>query len=221
MITRQPHAPSRRYQRRLVRFGRRLEQSGLVQSFRALAVAARVHTGWRKDGQTREFEHQMEIAEYLMTLAPGLPPLDDVVATALLHDICEDHGVSPRYVADEFGAVVGRAVWLLTRRHGEIRKPLPMYFEAIAQDVVASVVKGADRIHNLQSMPGVFSARKQREYINETVKYVLPMLTSASERTPQMRATYDNLRVVILGQIALLTYHRPFPGEKGQSPRGF
>lgn len=199
---------SRRYRLRLARFSRRLTQLGLVQSFRALAVAARVHTGWRKDGTTRALVHQIEIAEYLMTLAPGLPPLDDVIAVALLHDIIEDHGIAPQYVSHEFGDVVGRAVWLLTRRHGDVRKPLQGYFKGIAQNALASVVKGADRIHNLQSMPGVFTVRKQRQYIDETVEHVLPMLAEARARMPQFGATYENLRVVLLGQIALLTYQR-------------
>lgn len=68
-------------------------------------------------------------------------------------------------------------------------------------DPIASLAKGIDRMHNHQSMHGVFSAEKQKSCIEETETYILPMLHVARNQFPQQEAAYQNIKHVLQTQI--------------------
>jgi len=65
-------------------------------------------------------------------------------------------------------------------------------------------VKGADRIHNVQTMLGVFDLAKQQEYIHETEEYILPTLKEARRRFPHQEPAYENIKHMLQSQIELL-----------------
>ena len=77
-------------------------------------------------------------------------------------------------------------------------------FAAIGGDPVASVVKPADRIHNLQSMVGVFDAAKMRSYIAETEKHFLPMLRRSRRLFVDQEPAYENAKWLMVSQLELL-----------------
>ena len=60
---------------------------------KAMAFAERRHTGLRKDGKTREFQHMLEVALHITTLR-DIAFEEATIAAALLHDVREDCGVS-------------------------------------------------------------------------------------------------------------------------------
>jgi hypothetical protein len=180
-----------------------LRDRGYARALRALEFARERHRGRRRDGVTPEFQHQVEIALYLTTLK-DLPDEEQALTVALLHDVVEDYDVAPEELERLFGADVARRVWLLTKIYrGEAKDP-DAYFDAISRDPIASLVKGADRVHNLQSMVGVFSPDKQREYADEAERRFLPMLKDAERRFPGHGAAYRNIRHMIKSQLALI-----------------
>ena len=69
---------------------------------------------------------------------------------------------------------------------------------------IASVVKGADRIHNVQTMIDVFTYEKQKEYIRETQEFIVPMLKEARRRFPRQEPAYENIQHVLVSQAELL-----------------
>ena len=170
----------------------------------ALEYAHSYHQGTRKDGFTPEFQHQLEIAHYLRTLAPSLTRPAIVLAAALLHDVAEDFDIAFEELEARFGKEITDVVRLLTKKHRGIVVPPEEYFARIAENEEASVIKGADRIHNLQSMLGVFSLTKQASYCEEVRKYFLPMLKAARRTFSRQEAVYENIKLVLNSQLQML-----------------
>jgi len=170
----------------------------------ALEFAAKYHTGKRKDGKTKEYFHQLSIGRYVKSIATSLEFPEATLATVFLHDICEDYDVSVDEIKERFGEQVSRAVMLMTKVFGDYRKPDTEYYRDMTRCKIASVAKGADRIHNIQTMIGVFTYEKQKEYIEETETFILPLLKEARRTFPEQEPAYENVRHVLVSQIELL-----------------
>jgi len=170
----------------------------------AMEFASSFHTGLRKDGKTPEFEHQLSIANFLRTLENSLDKPEETLAAAFLHDVCEDYDVSFEEIHSKFGDEVGIAVNSLTKKYRGYKEDIKVYYKNIAADNIASIVKGADRIHNVQSMQGVFSLDKQRKYIKETNELVLPMLKEARRTFTKQEPAYENIKHVLKTQLELI-----------------
>lgn len=166
----------------------------------ALEFAASYHVGLRKDNKTPEFQHQIEIAHYLRTLLPSMLFPQETLTAALLHDVTEDYAVADSVIGGQYGEDVGKAVFLLNKNN----KLAGDYFDELALNPIGSIVKGADRIHNLQTMIGVFSHEKQVKYIDETETYFMPMLKDARRNFPFQEAAYENIKHVLRSQVELI-----------------
>ncbi len=173
-------------------------------ALKALEYASSLHTGVRKDGTTREFAHQLSIGRYVRSLAAVLQHPEETLAAVFLHDVSEDYGVSLEELTDRFAPSVANAVWVLTRKYRGTRTPDERYFAEVATHPIASIVKGADRVHNVQTMLGVFTVEKQRSYVQDTEHHVLPMLKQARRQFPRQEAAYENLQHMLVSQIELL-----------------
>lgn len=174
---------------------------GYYQAADALEFAASYHTGFRKDGKTPEFQHQIEIAHYLRSLLPSLLYPEDTITAALLHDTPEDYDVKSDVIEKRYNKRVAMATELLNKHRWSSKE---IQFDAMAEDAIASIVKGGDRSHNLQSMVGVFRPQKQLEYINEAETYFLPMLKKARRKFVKQELAYENIKHVLQTQIQLL-----------------
>lgn len=110
---------------------------------------------------------------------------DNTIATILLHDVCEDCGVS---VAElPVNDIVKRGVELMTFTvmDGETKEIAKRrYYNMLLQSREASVTKLIDRCHNVSSMAGTFTVEKLKSYIDETRDYVLPLLRQVKDAYP-------------------------------------
>ena len=157
--------------------------AGMKETLKALAFAREKHAGQlRKDGQPY-IVHPLTMA--CNALGMGIKD-DTVVATILLHDVCEDCGVS---VAElPMSQPVKRGVELMTFRimDGETKEIAKnRYYNMILQSREATLTKLIDRCHNVSSMAGTFSVAKLKSYIEETRHYVLPLLKKAKSVYPE------------------------------------
>jgi (p)ppGpp synthase/HD superfamily hydrolase len=184
--------------------GRAEENPSYYLPLKALEFAERYHTGKRKDGVTPEYQHQMEIAQYLRTQARSLLFPAETIAAALLHDVMEDYDIPMEVMVAEFGERIAQAVWKLTKVHCGVKKSMEEYFREIATCPIASAVKGADRVNNLQSMLGVFTIPKQISYAQEVRDLFLPMLKTARRLFPQQESVYQNIKLVLTSQLEML-----------------
>lgn len=167
----------------------------------ALEYTKDIHTGFRKDGATPEFQHQLEITHYLHTISGNLIHPGKTMAVSFLHDVPEDYDISFHEIEGKFGPEISHSVELLTKKYRGNHKDISKYFEAIAEDPIASVVKGADRINNQQSMLGVFTPEKMGSYITETRTHIVPMLKVARRKFVLQEAAYENLKFILNSQM--------------------
>lgn len=170
---------------------------------KAMEFGLKYHQGVRKDGQTPEFHHQLTIAGYVRTL-PKLKFPEETLAVCFLHDVVEDYDVSLSEIERRFGKDIRGPVGLLSRKIAGYEAKTEAYYKAMADDPIASIVKGGDRIHNFQTMVEVFDSDKQRRYIKECNDYILPMIKAARRRFPEQEPAYENIRHVLLSQIGLI-----------------
>lgn len=173
---------------------------GFYETADAFEFAGNHHDGLRKDGKTPEFQHQIQIAHYIRTLLPSLEHPAETLTAIALHDLCEDKDIDHSEIYNRYGQLVGEAVFLLDKNG----KTTANYFDGIAGNRIASIVKGGDRIHNLQSMIGVFSSDKQQDYVKEVEDYFLPMLKIARRSFLKQEAAYENIKHMLESQVELL-----------------
>ena len=171
---------------------------GLYQTKKALAFAREKHNGqYRKPGHSAEripyIYHPLLLTCHALAL--GLED-DDLLSAGLLHDVCEDCGVeiSELPVND----TTREAVRLLTKpeNFGKTDPEYRTYYEGIAGNRIALIVKLLDRCNNISSMATSFTDEHMAEYIKETQEYIHPLMKRARDEYPE----YSN-------QLFLIRYH--------------
>lgn len=165
--------------------------------------------GFRKDGITPNFMHAMEVLAYVMTL-PGLRYPAETYAAAILHDVLEDTATTRQELQDSFGNRVTVAVVKLSKViEGSKVMHLEHYFDGMVEDEIASIVKGADRGSNQGAMDGVFGIQKQIEQLEETERFILPMIKLARDLHADQYHAYMNIKLLLTTQIKLFrSIHR-------------
>ena len=142
------------------------------ETAKALLFAKEKHAGaYRKPKAAKipYINHPLTMACH--AFAMGLEE-DALLAAVLLHDVVEDCGVAPEELP--VSPEVRRIVALVTK------PPKPYseddYYDRIAEDPKACVVKCIDRCNNLSSMSTGFTDEKIAEYVKETEKYYRKLL---------------------------------------------
>lgn len=172
----------------------------------AMELGLSLHTGFRKDGKTPEFQHQISQANYIRTLEKMLIYPEKNLVVAFLHDIVEDEGYPLEEIYEYYGNKSGLGVSTMTKPKGFQKTDVDYqrYYENMHLDPLASINKPVDRIHNHQTMSGVFTPTKQLAYITETRTYIFPMLKKARKKFPKQESAYQNLKTVLTLQVELI-----------------
>lgn len=191
-------------QKRLIVLRSWLGAKEYFNALKALEFAMLYHTGTRKDGINPEFSHQILIAMYIKTLSKSLLFPEETLITIFCHDLVEDHDIDLSLISEKFGERSSHSVDLMTKKTSGMEKVPEYYYEEIATDPISSVCKGGDRIHNIQSMPNVFTREKQKQYISETETLILPMIKQAKRNFPEQEPIYENIKLVLVSQIELI-----------------
>jgi guanosine-3',5'-bis(diphosphate) 3'-pyrophosphohydrolase len=123
------------------------------------------------------FHHPYQVAKILAKEVP----LDDIsIASALLHDVVEDTGISLKFLRQEFGEEVADIVDGVTKISGVFKGQDITQAEnyrkmllSMVKDVRVMLVKFADRIHNMRTLEYV-KPEKQRRIAKETLEIYAP-----------------------------------------------
>lgn len=197
-----------RHQKQLATMRAWLDGRRYYRAIKALELMRSHESGTRKDGFTPKAHHQLSIARLLSTLEPHFMFPEDTMIVAFLHDDLEDHSDvnTLELIRRDFGDNVASGVWSVTKKCPAVGvvKTYDSYFGGLARDPIGSLVKLADRAHNYQTMPGVFSENKQREYLSELDTRFLPIVKEARRNFPSQYAAYENLKILLRCQAALL-----------------
>lgn len=160
----------------------------MKQTLCALAFARSKHDGQLRKSGEPYIVHPLTMACDALSL--GIKD-DNTVATILLHDVCEDCGVS---VAElPVNGIVKRGVELMTFTvmDGETKEIAKRrYYNMLLQSREAAVTKLIDRCHNVSSMAGTFTVEKLKSYIAETREYVLPLLRQVKDAPRRIKYSF-------------------------------
>lgn len=185
-----------KYTKQLITLRSYLQGKNYYKALEALELGLELATGYRKDGVTPEYQHSIELCLHIMTLKQVVYE-EETHCAALLHDLREDYNLTDFFIRSKFGDKVADAVEKLSKVvHGE-KKDMKTYFAEIATCQIASLIKAVDRINNLNSMIGVFTIKKQREYLEEVDEYFIPMLKKVRNKFPQQSLTFYSLLLSI------------------------
>ena len=147
----------------------------LSDTLKAVDFAVEAHEGQkRKKSDTPYIYHPLNMACHALSM--GIRE-DEVIAGILLHDVVEDCGktVEELPVGDEAKEIVR----LMTHEkvNGSDRdKVMEAYYQALAENPKAALVKCIDRCNNLTTMSWGLSRERIYRMISETEKYYPTLL---------------------------------------------
>ena len=161
----------------------------LDQTYRALGYMRERHAGQlRKKAKfttadVQYINHPLMMA--CQAVAYGIK--DDALLTAiLLHDVVEDTGVTKEELpfTEEVQTIVGLVSFSVPEgmTKEEAKKA---YYQKIAGNAKACVVKILDRCNNVSTMAASFRREKLIEYVTETEEYVLPIMNVIKSKYPE------------------------------------
>lgn len=159
---------------------------------KAINAAQVLHSGQTRKSGEPYIDHPMRVCSSLV----ALQVYDEkILSTAILHDVLEDCEIDHKGLTLQFGISqeIVSFVNVLTKIKGA---DTGLYYKRIFECPVATMVKIADRCHNVSTMAGVFSKDKLEKYLVETDEFVMPLVKSARRFYPE----YSN-------QIISMKYH--------------
>ena len=171
----------------------------MEETVQALSFARKMHAGqYRKSGE-EYIIHPLTMACHALSL--GMAD-DTLISTILLHDVCEDCGVSPQELPVSPEVRRGVELMTFTVLEGETKDAAKRrYYDRLGENKTAAVTKLIDRCHNVSTMAGTFSKEKMKAYIEETREYVLPLLCRTGERYPDLAGVLFSIRYHITSVI--------------------
>ena len=133
---------------------------------KAIVFTKKWHDGQKRKTGEPYYTHPLEVA---MVTAQYKFKTHMVIA-AILHDVVEDSDCTLELIEKEFTPRIAEIVGLLTRKHEgkkiTIMESMNKIFDAM--DYEALLIKGIDRMHNLQTI-GAMSQQKRKKIAEETI----------------------------------------------------
>lgn len=177
---------------------------GMTDTLKALPFAREKHIGQLRRGkeQIPYIYHPLLVSCHALAL--GLDE-DALVAAALLHDVCEDCGVLPEElpVSEE----TRETVRLLTKDDspaGKTTEGKEKYFEGIAGNRLAIMIKLLDRCQNVSGMALSFTPKRMARYIRETEEWIYPLFEKAKKSWPEYASQVFLLKYQIVSIVQSL-----------------
>ena len=148
---------------------------------KAYKTADIAHCGQLRDQNTPYFEHPLSVVHILLE---ELNIHDiELLCAALLHDVLEDSDMTYEQLTGLFGNRIANIVQSVTKTDGNIEQ-YDEQSESAKRQFIAKIeqsgeyivlLKLADRLDNLRSLPLSPSKSKQRRYLSETSQWYLPL----------------------------------------------
>ena len=147
---------------------------GMRNTLRALEFAIEAHNGQtRKKSNVPYIYHPLNMACHCF----AMDICDDaIVAACLLHDTIEDCGCT--YDELPVDEETKELVRLMTHEKDDKNrdKIMKVYYKGLASNPKAALIKCIDRCNNMTTMAWGLSRERIYRYIEETERYILPLL---------------------------------------------
>lgn len=158
-----------------------LRGAGMIESIKALSFARQKHSGQNRKNGIPYIAHPLSMACYAAAL--GIKD-DNIMATILLHDVCEDCGIE--LDALPFNNIIKTGVKYVTVTKFDTDKSKietkRRYFNELLNSREAIIVKALDRYNNLADMPFALSDDAIGKNAAETDVLLLPILKKAKDK---------------------------------------
>jgi len=162
-----------------------ISANNLTQAEKAYYYAKAAHEGQTRKEGFPYIIHPMTIA--YSAVKQGVVE-DELLAVMFLHDVCEDCGIDASELP--FSQRIREAVLSLTfeMKANETRDVAKKrYFSKVQDNRIGALVKIFDRCHNISAMCEVYSDEKMHRYVDETEKYVMPLIGLSMKEFPEYR----------------------------------
>jgi len=133
---------------------------------KAILFAKKWHGKQKRKTGEPFYSHPLEVAR----MVAEYKFKTHMVVAAILHDVVEDSDCTVELISKEFTPRIAEIVELLTREYNGKKLSIAETIKRIfgAEDYEALLIKGLDRLHNLQTIHGMKS-KKQKEIAEETI----------------------------------------------------
>lgn len=175
------------------------QAENLTNTLKALEFMRRKHSGqFRKmskfannDDKVKYINHPLMMACHAHAM--GIKD-DEILAAILLHDVVEDTDATLDNlpVNDSIKEIVSLVTFCKSDAKSE-EKAKENYYNNIAKNDKAIIVKAIDRCNNVSTMAACFDREKTVQYIDETEKYILPLLSVIKSKNP----LYSNVAFIV------------------------
>lgn len=159
--------------------------------------------GFKRQDGSDYYIHCLEVTNTLLSFCVKD---EDVICAALLHDIIEDvKGYTKITIEKMFNEHVAELVSYVTKEHNmdyHIHENMVAYLEKIKTSQNASIIKTADRMHNMMSLEQKTFIQRYNKAL-QTEKYYLPFFRECRYLYPR----YENLFYMARAQIEPLIFH--------------
>ena len=183
----------------------RLDGPGFEQSRKALVFARRAHEGQVRKSGAPYIVHPLSMACDAIACKGAT---DEIIATILLHDVCEDCNIP--LSALPVNDVVRQGVKLMTIRpfEGEEKAETKRrYYNELLYSKEAIICKGFDRCECLNDAEGILTEEAIEKNILETHEYLLPVLKQAKYEYPESSDMLHTIRTMLKRAVRMMAYY--------------
>ena len=186
----------------------------LNQTLKALPLARKFHNGQYRKGEitikSKKYKlpyvlHVLKVCSTLISLHLPLTnkELDLLLACALLHDSLEDaETYFPKGGIElvnnyQFSTELFDIIKILSKEPGASEDELDKYFNTIKRNKFATLIKLADRSHNVEDLY-VMKPEKLHKYVTETRTWIYPLATYGKANYPELSNGFTILKAKIV-----------------------
>lgn len=185
----------------------RLDGPGFEQSRAALVFARKAHNGQTRKNGKPYIVHPLSMACDAIACKGAT---DEIIATILLHDVCEDCNIP--LSALPVNDVIRYGVKLMTVKplQGEEKSETKRrYFHELLDSKEAIVAKAFDRYANLNDMEQALSEEAIVKNIKETHELLMPVLKEAKFEYPELSDMMHTIRKMLSNTLKMMArYHK-------------
>lgn len=185
-------------------------RENLGETIRALSYMRERHLGQFRKPNRYAKERIRYISHPLMMAchAHALGIKDDaLLASILLHDVVEDTDITVEELpfSEEVRQIVNLVSYEdkkgMSREEGKM-----VYYREIKKNGKACMVKCLDRCNNVSTMAGSFTRERCKQYIEETEKYIYPLLTELKTHYPEYNDSAFLIKYQLVSLIETMKY---------------
>ena len=184
----------------------RLDGPGFEQSQKALVFARRAHSGQKRKDGSPYIIHPLSMACDAIACKGAT---DEIIATILLHDVCEDCNIPLSALPVNDKVRQGVKYMTVRRFDGEEKAETKRrYFNELLDCKEAIICKAFDRYANLNDAEGALDEDAIVKNILETHELLLPVLKEAKYEYPELSDMLHTIRTALKRTVKMMArYH--------------